>query len=167
VLSVGGSTSSRPRASLSARRWLGICWRSAPCCAGTVYTSPPELARAPPAALVTGYTMAIGTALYVPFGVAVSARWTGARSASGLVRAPVFGVFALYVAYLSAHRRPADRQPQDVNLLEHAAGPGDGDRRDLAGREDLGLEGDRRSRHPVGVGITRIDAARAPRTAEE
>jgi drug/metabolite transporter (DMT)-like permease len=70
------------------------CW--------SVYTvaSRPMLTRLSPMVL-TGYSMAIGTALYVPFGVADLRRleWSAVSLASWL--ALVFSaVFALYVAYL-------------------------------------------------------------------
>ena len=106
VLSVGGVYLVAGRgASLSGQTLAGdllaicavLCW--------TVYTVAARslLERHPPL-VVTGYTMAIGTALYVPFGLAglraLDWRSVSLGAWSGLVFS---AVFALYVAYLVWH----------------------------------------------------------------
>jgi drug/metabolite transporter (DMT)-like permease len=106
VLSVGGVYLVAGRdASLSGQTMVGdllavcavLCW--------TVYTVAARslLERHPPL-VVTGYTMAIGTVLYVPFGLAGLRALDWHSVSPGAWTGLVFSaVFALYVAYLVWH----------------------------------------------------------------
>jgi len=172
VLSVGGVYLVAGRgASLSGQTLVGdllavcavLCW--------TVYTVAARslLERHPPL-VVTGYTMAIGAVLYVPFGLsglrALDWGSVGPGAWSGLVFSAVFALYVAYLAWHTAVQRIGNlRTSVYSNMLPVLAMviAAIWLNEEITGSKVVGA-----SAILAGVGITRIDAARsAPVPPEE